>query len=337
MEALRVAHYQFAVPGMGNTAPKKQKRGGKPYEVIEPSLQLAALQPYLLTDVDKKKPVIGTGSYAVVKELTSGGKKYAGKQLHPALFEFATEEQRTEILSRFADECSMLQRVVHPNVVQFVGVHLERGAQLPYLVMEFMSKTLSEHLEKSGVPDSSTYYSILSDIALGLQFLHQQTPAIIHRDLSANNVLLSFSMQAKISDLGVAKILNLSPTEISRITQTKAPGTPCYMPPEALEDNPKYDSTIDIYSFGVLMIHILCAQWPIPGPPTKVDPNNPQAIIPVTEFDRRMKFLEQVGLEHPLMDLISKCLHNNRDNRPTAPSVTKMLLEVMVGPCSGAS
>ena len=325
---------------MGNTSTttKKQKRGGKLYEEIEPSFPLAALQPYLLTDIDKKKTVIGTGSYAVVKELTSGGKKYAGKQLHPALFEFATEEQRTEMLSRFADECSMLQRVVHPNVVQFVGVHLEKAAQLPYLVMEFMNKTLSEHLEKNGVPDTSTYYSILSDIALGLQFLHQQSPPIIHRDLSANNVLLNSSMQAKISDLGVSKILNLSPTEISRITQTKAPGTPCYMPPEALEDNPKYDSTIDIYSFGVLMIHILCAQWPMPGPPTKVDPNNPQSIIPVTEFDRRIKFLEQVGLEHPLMDLISKCLHNNRDNRPAAPSVTKMLLEVMVcSCCSGIS
>ena len=321
------------MPEMGNTSTVARqrppgRRGGRSYEAIDPSSPLAALQPYLLTNVDKRKTVIGRGSYAVVKELTSGGKKYAGKQLHLTMFECATKEQRTVMLSRFADECRMLQHLVHPNIVQFVGVHLEEGSQLPYLVMELMNITLSEHLEKNGVPDTSTYYSILSDIALGLQFLHQQSPPIIHRDLSANNVLLNSRMQAKIFDLGMAKVLNLTSTE--QITQTKAPGTLCYMPPEALVDNPKYDSTIDIFSFGVLMIHILCAQWPFPDVATKVDPHNPQRLIPVTEFERRMKYLEGIGLKHPLMDLISKCLHNNPANRPAAPSMTKMLQEVVV-------
>ena len=56
-------------------------------------------------------------------------------------------------------------------------------------------------------------------------------------------------MNAKLSVLGVAKILYLIPARMTQMTQTKAPGTPCYMPPEALTARPKYTSKIDIYSF----------------------------------------------------------------------------------------
>ena len=75
-------------------------------------------------------------------------------------------------------------------------------------------------------------------MALGLHYLHTRSPAVIHRDLSANNVLLSPDMTAKISDLGMAKILNLSIQKLVE-TMTKAPGTLAYMPPEALVNDPK--------------------------------------------------------------------------------------------------
>ena len=104
-------------------------------------------------------------------------------------------------------------------------------------------------------------YSILSDAALGVNYLHCHSPPIVHRDLSANNILLTNDLTTKISDLGVAKILHLNPLELFRMTKT--PGTPCYMPPEALEDNPQYNTSIDIFSYGILLIHIFSGKWPL--------------------------------------------------------------------------
>ena len=62
-------------------------------------------------------------------------------------------------------------------------------------------------------------------------------------------------MTAKISDLGVARILNLTPLQVSRMTQN--PGTAAYMPPEVMIANPKYNTSIDVFSYGILMIHVL--------------------------------------------------------------------------------
>ena len=286
----------------------------------------ADLEPFFLSGVVKKPTRLGTGSYATVMELEVKGRKCAGKQLHSILLEEITPAEKKHILSRFADECKLLQRIQHPNIVEFLGVYLEKGCQVPCLVMECLDSTLAAYLDKQGVPDPPTYYDILSDVALGLRYLHQKSPPIVHRDLSANNVLLSSTLQAKISDLGVAKVLNISPATKSRMT--KAPGTPCYMPPEALVDNPHYDTTIDCFSFGVLMIHTLSAKWPLPGVPNKVGDSG--TLLPVTEFDRRGVYALQIGLDHPLMGLIRRCLQNYSKYRPNSSTIVQEVVDIQV-------
>ena len=94
--------------------------------------------------------------------------------------------------------------------------------------MEFLPTTLTQCLDRYGIMPEEINYSILQDVALGLRYLHDRHDPIIHRDLSANNVLLTADMRAKISDLGVAKILEEHPTRM--FTMTKTPGTQCYMP-----------------------------------------------------------------------------------------------------------
>ena len=71
-----------------------------------------------------------------------------------------------------------------------------------------------------GVLPEAISYGILRDVALGLRYLHEHSPPIIHRDLSANNVLLTSSMNGKISDLGVAKILNITPAQMTQRMST---------------------------------------------------------------------------------------------------------------------
>ena len=135
-------------------------------------------------------------------------------------------------------------------------------------------------------------------------------------------------MTAKISDLGVARILNLTPQQMSRMTST--PGTPAYMPPEAMRENPRYDARMDEFSYGILMIHILCGKWPLPVCEAACpDPRNPDQLVPVSEADRREEYLRDIGNAHPLMDLILRCVSNNSVRRATAAEIIQRMADMV--------
>ena len=157
------------------------------------------------------------------------------------------------------------------------------GSRLPALVMERLLTSLHDLLDPEIDPPPPTdapkpffplglKCSILHNVASGLAFLHEQSPPIIHRDLSARNVLLNSGMVGKLADLGVARIV---PRMRAVATMTKAPGASLYMPPEAMEDKPgpkkeeegktsKYDASIDVFSFGVVSIFHSLSNLPLP-------------------------------------------------------------------------
>ena len=228
-------------------------------------------------------------------------------------------------LDRFAAECQLLGQLHHPHIVQFLGVRVEAGSELPELVMEYLPTTLRRCLDMHSALPSEIGGGILLEVALGLRYLHEFSPPIIHRDLSSNNVLLTTNMTAKISDLGVAKILDVSPNRAARMTQTQAPGTPTFMPPEAMLARPKYTSKVDIFSLGVLVVHILSGEWPMPSGVYAEDPNNPGETIPVNEFERRREFINKIREGHPLLGLIDQCLSNVASRRPDAAEVVRQL------------
>ena len=280
----------------------------------------SGLEPYKLTSVRVTDRELGHGSYATVLELEYMGLKCAGKKIHRVLQNH--EDTITYAVDRFEKECCLLSQIRHPNIVQFLGVYFhEQGVQVPILVMELLHTNLTSCIDNYGILPKEITYLILHDVALGLCYLHCQTPAIIHRDLSSNNVLLTTNMTAKISDLGVAKILNLTPLQVSHMTKT--PGTPSYMPPEAMIAKPTYNTSIDEFSYGILMIHSLSGQWPEP----QVEPNKMEdgKLIPVTEAERRQIFLQIIGKDHPLMDLILKCLNNDPASRAHSIEIVEHL------------
>ena len=289
--------------------------------------RFAAFEPYKLPGVKVTSRELGHGSYATVLELEYMGLKCAGKKIHNELLKQGPGETIQYTVHRFEEECRLLSQVRHPNVVQFLGVHFQKGVQTPILVMEFLPTNLTSCIEQYGVLPKEISYSILHDVALGLHYLHSQTPPIIHRDLSSNNVLLTPNMTAKISDLGVARILNLTPLQVSRMTQT--PGTPAYMPPEVMTANPKYDTSIDVFSYGILMIHIFSGRWPEPQVGA-VSTQKSNRLIPVSEAERRKVFFETIGNDNPLLNLIHKCIANHSKQRPNTTDIVKRLSDVVL-------
>ena len=78
---------------------------------------------------------------------------------------------------------------------------------------------------------------------------------------------------------------------------------------------------VDIFSYGVMMVHVLSGQWPFPGEAVRVNPNNTNDVVGVTEFDRREEYISLIEDEHPLMTLIRRCLSNSPSHRPTSSEV----------------
>ena len=195
-------------------------------------------------------------------------------------------------VKQFESECKVLAQIHHPNIVQFLGVFYSGGSQIPLLIMEYLEMNVFKCIEDYGPWPEEVSYSVLHDVAMGLRYLHESSPPIIHRDLSSKNVMLTRDMTAKISDLGGAKLLQRN------MKMTKQPGTEAYMPPEASLE--KYDISLDIFSFGVLVLNIFCAQWPR----KECQPE-------------MLRELSKVALH----EKANMCLHKNPPKRPKAADI----------------
>ena len=106
------------------------------------------------------------------------------------------------LVDRFVEECLHHSKLRHPNIVQLIGVHFpDHSLLVPTIVMEYLPMTLAQCLCKYPQLPVHMEGSILLDVASSLDYLHRQSPPIMHRDLTANNVLLTNHMQAR----GVAR------------------------------------------------------------------------------------------------------------------------------------
>ena len=131
---------------------------------------------------------------------------------------------------------------------------------------------------------------------------------------------------AKIADLGMARIV---PHMRGAATMTKAPGASIYMPPEALEDKSRYDTSIDIFSMGVVALFTLSQIFPDPLSAAFMDDN--ERMVGRTELERRAEYMQEVLRQfpqgHPFVHLIQQCLKNNITKRPSIQRVQQWLEE----------
>lgn len=169
----------------------------------------------------------------------------AAKKIHEALI---SDDQA----EKYKDELELQSKLRHPNIVQFLGIIELPNSPWPALVTELMHSNMHDFLlrpDMQSVISLSHKISMLTDVAKGLHYLHKKH--ILHRDLTAKNVLLTPTLRAKIADLGNSRIL--SEKEFKELT--KQPGTQIYMPPEANEGY--YTKKLDVFSFGHLLLFTL--------------------------------------------------------------------------------
>ena len=197
---------------------------------------------------------------------------------------------------------------------------------LPVMVMEKMQHSLRGLVEKYANIPLNVKLSILDEVCLGLRYLHSRNPPIVHRDLTPNNILLGRSLEAKITDLGVAKVVHAD----NKTSMTKIPGTPDFMPPEALTKRPIYGPPLDIFSYGGVVLNVITQQWPEPTDKMHFNDSSKSWKL-ISEVARRQSYiniLTKTAAAHLLKPLVMSCLDDNADNRPPVTQVSSEIKKI---------
>ncbi|KAL1831870.1 hypothetical protein ACET3Z_001521 [Daucus carota] len=268
---------------------------------------------------------IGSGGYGMVyRGLLPGGLLVAIKR---------AQQGSTQGGLEFKTEIELLSRVHHKNVVGLVGFCFEQGEQM--LIYEFIPNgTLKESLSgKSGIRlDWTRRLRVALGAARGLQYLHDLAdPPIIHRDIKTNNILLDGTLNAKVADFGLSKLMG--DAEKGHVT-TQVKGTMGYLDPEYYMTQQLTEKS-DVYSYGVVLLELLTARSPIEKgkyivrevkqaiDKTKGLYNLSEVIDPVIAFGHELKGLER------FVELALKCVEEVGANRPEMSDVVKEIESIM--------
>ncbi|XP_070673512.1 PR5-like receptor kinase isoform X3 [Malus domestica] len=276
------------------------------------------------TDNFSTENKLGQGGFGpVYKGKLAEGKEIAVKRLSSTSGQGVVE---------FKNEMLLISNLQHKNLVRIMGCCVKEDEKL--LIYEFMpNKSLDTFLFDStrrAVLDWGTRFNIIQGVARGLVYLHHDSYLkVIHRDLKVSNILLDEKMNPKISDFGLARVVegtqNLENTQ--RIVGTRG-----YISPEYAMGG-IFSQKSDVYSFGVLVLEIISSK------------KNTAFFI----YDRQLGLLAYAwqlwkeGRELELVDEmlaadsysapeVMKCVHigllcvqDNPTDRPSMPDVIFML------------
>ena len=276
-----------------------------------------------IRDVRLTGKILGKGSDATVKDVNWVGTSCAAKQLHDILLEDHSPGGAKQFIDNFEKECMTWSKLIHPHIVQFLGVYFLPGSRVPMLILEKMDTSLRRYLEnytKEDFPLPDKIY-VLRQVVQALSYLHNRSPPLVHHDLSPNNVLLNeVSLQAKVTDFGMTRAMD--PSKMTRKSSVK--GTQAFMSPEALHSPPRYDEKLDMFSYGNVIITTVTHEWPNPGQPTKFEGKK---LIAVSELERRQQYLDLFTPEESelFLPIVCPCLQNDPTMRPASIQVVTQM------------
>ncbi|CAN1333743.1 G-type lectin S-receptor-like serine/threonine-protein kinase LECRK2 [Linum perenne] len=193
---------------------------------------------------------LGRGSFGIVYKGGIGNDAVAVKKLD----KLAQEREK-----EFKAEVNAIGRTHHKNLVRLLGFCDESSHRL--LVYEFMANgTLASFLfGASPRLDWHHRVRISIGIARGLVYLHEECRVpIIHCDIKPQNVLLDGFLTAKVSDFGMAKLMMAQSHDRTKTVNIR--GTRGYVAPEWFKADIGVTSKVDVYSFGVMLLEIICCR-----------------------------------------------------------------------------
>ena len=257
------------------------------------------------------------GRYPVLKKLGRGamGTVYLGK--HPSLdrkvaikvMSLSIAQSREPLLKRFIQEAKITDRFNHPNVIRVYDAG-EDDSEGYFIVMEYAEGgDLNRLLKTKGKLDVTFALEVVISICRVLVEANKHN--VIHRDIKPQNIMLGKGMAIKLADLGLAKYLDNSETDLT--LPNTGMGTPNYMAPEQFSDAKSVDVRADIYALGATFYQLITGKPPFSG-------NSAEEIIKnvvVGNYQRPEVF--NPSLDKRISDIIDKMIALKPEDRYQTP------------------
>ncbi|OMO68210.1 hypothetical protein COLO4_29817 [Corchorus olitorius] len=249
---------------------------------------------------------IGAGSFGTVHRAEWNGSDVAVKIL-------MEQDLHGERFKEFLREVAIMKRLRHPNIVLFMGA-VTKPPNLS-IVTEYLSRgSLYRLLHKPGardVLDERRRLSMAYDVAKGMNYLHRRNPPIVHRDLKSPNLLVDKKYTVKVCDFGLSRL-----KANTFLSSKSAAGTPEWMAPEVLRDEPSNEKS-DIYSFGVILWELATLQQPWGN-------LNPAQVVAAVGFKGKRLDIPH-GLNPQVASIIEDCWANEPWKRPSFANIMDRL------------
>lgn len=225
-------------------------------------------------------------------------------------------EMNQRRMARFQQEVEAIQRLAHPNIVTIYDyLVVEAVTAQAFLVMEYLDGITLEVKLSSGqnlIPEQA--YSISLQLCEALAYAHNQ--GVIHRDIKPSNIILINDEHIKITDFGIAKLMN---SNIALTHTEEIIGTLDYMPPEQIFRAKEVDQRVDIYATGAILYEMLAGQKPYADPLDKLY-SDPQPLLELNP-----------SLPPPLVTVTMTALARSAEERyQTAAQMIEALREAML-------
>jgi serine/threonine-protein kinase len=312
----------------------------------EADLHGQATTPYQTSSTTGPVRASGSfGRYELLGEAKAGGMGVVYKARDTALdrvvalktLKTGTVAGRDEI-ARFQREAKAVARLKHPNIVPIHDVNQEQGQH--YLTMEYVGGgSLAQHLDRFANHPRAVAV-LVEKVARAVHYAHEQN--ILHRDLKPANILLDESGEPRVSDFGLAKMLDAQPRSAASaredLSEKPAPdlaetglqtlgaiGTPAYMAPEQVTGG-KLTPAADVWALGVILYQLLTGKLPF------VAKTRPELATQILDAPPPALGLHRPGVDPELQAICLRCLEKTPANRyPSAEALANDLARWLRG------